>query len=69
MEVVESALKHGVHPDDIEHAYRNAIFVHFEDGYQMIVGPSRSGLMLEIALNNSNQIFHAMKARPKYLRK
>jgi len=41
----------------------------YYEGYVMVIGPSRSGDLLEVAVNVSGRVFHAMKARPKYLRR
>ena len=64
-----SAFKHGVGRDDIDHALSNPIVIHYYAGYVMVIGPSRSGDLLEVAVNVSGRVFHAMKARPKYLRR
>lgn len=50
------------------HAVNNAIRIHFGDGYQMIVDPSTTGKLLEIGINSHAEIFHAMTARPEFLR-
>lgn len=68
MEIVDSARKHGIADADILHAIENPLFVHYFDGYQMIIGPSTSAQMLEIGVNSRAEIFHAMPARPKYYR-
>lgn len=50
------------------HAFNNAIRVHVLDGYLVLVGPARNGQLLELGYNpGANRIFHAMKARPKFL--
>lgn len=69
MEVKDSALKHGVRPEDIRHALVNVITVHFFDDYRMVVGPTRDGSLLEVAVNRSSEVFHAMPVRPKFLRR
>jgi hypothetical protein len=70
--VTDSARKHAVVDDDILHAYNHSIKVEeLDDGLFMIVGPSRTGEMLEIGVvagSESPVIVHAMQARPKYLR-
>lgn len=69
VEVKESALKHGYTTADIRHAIENAIHIHYLDGMDMIIGPALNGELLEIGINNTQEhVFHAMKARPKYLR-
>lgn len=70
MQIKESARKHGVNDDDMLHAMRNALFVHFLDGYRMVIGPARDGQLLEVGVNSSsNAIFHAMTARGQFLRR
>ena len=69
MEIVETARKHGVADADMLHAVAQVMFVHFFDDYRMIVGPGRNGLLLEVAINSRGQIFHAMNARQKFLRR
>lgn len=65
--VIASARKHGIDDRDMLHAIRNAIRVHEFEGYRMYIGPGRSGQLLEIAISDRRQVFHAMRARPKYL--
>ncbi|WIK88218.1 hypothetical protein [Varibaculum cambriense] len=67
--IKDSARKHGFTDETIAHAYSNAIIVHFLDGYQILIGPTPSGELLEIGVNQDGDIFHAMKARLKFLRK
>ena len=64
-----SARRHGCTDQEIAHAYSNAIIVHFLDGYQILIGPTPSGELLEIGVNQEGDIFHAMKVRAKFLRK
>jgi hypothetical protein len=68
MDMVHSARKHNIPDEDILHAVDYAIFVLPMDGYTMVIGPRISGELIEIAINRNEQIFHAMPARPKYLR-
>ncbi len=66
-----SARRHGIHDDDILHAWRNAIRVVPLDGLSMLVGADRNGRLLEIgAVTRAERttIIHAMPARAKYLR-
>lgn len=66
---MDSARKRGIPDRDIRHAVDNAIRVHVMDGYLMLVGPAQDGQLLEIGYNPTNdRIFHAMPARPKYLK-
>ena len=50
-------------------ALDNPLFVHYIDDYNIIVGPSRDGVLLEIGVNSEGDVFHAMKAREKFLRR
>ena len=69
-----AAHRHGVSDADILHAYRNATDLHYlDDGAVMLVGPQRDGSRIEVAVRyHPHQqgvvIFHAMRARRKYLR-
>ncbi len=72
-EVAPSARRHGVGDEDMLHAYRNATDAYaLDEGLVMLVGPSRSGGLLEVGVVQSGEgeavIVHAMKARPKFLR-
>lgn len=54
MEVLRSALKHGIDAADIEHAWTNAIqLVEYEYEYEgedrlLVIGPDQHGRMLEL---------------------
>jgi hypothetical protein len=57
--------------DDILHAYRNPTRVFRLDDITMLVGPSRSGQLLEIGVSRAEGIdfiVHAMPARAKFIR-
>ncbi len=71
--IASSARRHGVDEEDMLHAYRSAIDAWaLDEGLVMLIGPDRSGALLEIGLVRSDDgtavIVHAMKARPKFLR-
>ena len=69
--VIASARKHGVHDDDILHAYRHPTRVLQLDDLVMLVGPSSTGQLLEIGVSRADGIdfiIHAMPARPKFTR-
>ena len=69
--IIGSARKHNVHDDDIVHAYRHPTRVLQLDDLVMLIGPSRTGQLLEIGVSRADGIdfiIHAMPARPKYLR-
>jgi len=67
---VASARKHGVHDDDILHAYRNPIRVFALDDLTMLTGSDHSARLLEIGVAHAEGIdfiVHAMPARPKFM--
>lgn len=79
--VLASARKHqgqGFTDADIRHAMANPVNVEPLDGEPgedtvMVIGPTRDGqLMLEVGVAVDDEgrrwVFHAMRARPKYLR-
>lgn len=71
--IAPSARKHEIEDEDMLHAYRNATDAwSLEQGVVMLVGPDRSGGLLEIGVVRSDDgtpvIVHAMRARPKFLR-
>lgn len=70
--IAASARKHGIHDDDMLHAFNHPIFVDdLDDGFVMFVGADTTGNLLEIGVIDSADgpvIIHAMAARPKYLR-
>ena len=70
--IASSARKHGIHDDDMLHAFNNPISVDdLDDGFVMFVGADIAGNLLEIGVVDSADgpiIIHAMPARPKYLR-
>ena len=68
VEVKESAYKHGVSTIDLLHAVNTPIDVFPMDGYRIVRGAGTDGTLLETGIRNQ-VIFHAMKARPKYLRR
>jgi hypothetical protein len=73
VDVVPSALKHGVLWEDIEHAVRYAMVIDdLEDDLRLYLGASRSGSLLEIVSlvrgDRSELAIHAMAMRAKYRR-
>ena len=69
--VVASARKHDIHDDDILHAYRHPSRVLQLDDLVMLIGPSRTGRLLEIGVSRAEGIdfiIHAMPARAKFVR-
>jgi hypothetical protein len=74
MEILPSALRHGVAEDDIQHALQHALAVDEvgEDPYRyLVLGPDRAGNLLELVVLDRWQgpaAIHAMRMRPKYRR-
>ena len=69
--ILASARKHGVHDDDILHAYQHPIRVLQLDDLTMLIGPDLSARLLEIGVaigDGIDFIVHAMPARPKFIR-
>ena len=69
--ILVSARKHGVHDDDILHAYHHPIRVLQLDDLIMLIGPDLSARLLEIGVSSGDGIdfiVHAMPARPKFIR-
>ncbi len=70
--IATSARKHGIHDDDMLHAFNHPMFVEdLDEGFVMFVGADVAGNLLEIGVVDSTDgpiIVHAMTARPKYLR-
>lgn len=72
MRIADSARRHQVSDEDIEHAVRNTIReVHPYDDVKLLIGPSRTGALLEIGILNPDSeapvVIHAMPLRPKFL--
>ena len=74
MEILGSALRHGVEAEDIEHALRNAMVVEEvgEDPLRyLVLGPDRAANLLELVVMDRPQgpaVIHAMGMRPQYRR-
>ncbi len=69
--ILHSARKHGVHDDDMLHAYRNPIRIFELDDLTMLIGPDTAGRLLEVGVATADGIgfiVHAMPARDKFLR-
>lgn len=70
--IAPSARKHGIHDDDMIHAFNHPIFVDdLDDGFTMFVGADQATHLLEIGVVDTGDgpiIIHAMPARPKYMR-
>lgn len=74
VELLPSALKHGIAAEDIEHAVRQAMVIEdLDDDLRLYLGPGRSGALLEIisVLGEQSEdefAIHAMGMRSKYRR-
>jgi len=74
VECADSAFRHGVPAEDIDHAVRNAVAVDdWDDDLRLYLGPSRAGELLEVvtAIRGDDRIelvIHAMAMRAKYRR-
>jgi hypothetical protein len=72
VEVLRSALRHGVDAGDINHAVNNALFVEEigEDPQRyLVLGPDRAGNLLEVVVldrPHGPAVMHAMRMRSKY---
>lgn len=70
MEVANSARKHGVRAEDIDHAMRNPLRVVAGEGRDL-VGADRAGRLLEMVILDDDPseepvVIHAMPLRPKF---
>lgn len=63
-----SALKHGYAEFEIVHALDHALFWFDMDDFDMYIGPAPDTSLLEVGVNRDGDVFHAMKARPKFLK-
>lgn len=74
VEVLASALKHGVLVEDIEHAVNNAMVIDdLDDDLRLYLGPDRSAALLEVITlvrddDEPELVIHAMSMREKYRR-
>jgi hypothetical protein len=74
VEILPSAHKHGISDDDIRHPFENAvasITVPDQPDFSMTIGPDEAGRLLEIGVvadDDTDDVIHAMPARPKYLK-
>ena len=72
MEVLQSALRHGIGTEDTQHAQRNAVFVEEIDEdptRYLVLGPDRAGNLLELVVMDRPQgpaVIPAMPTRAKY---
>ena len=70
--ILASARRHGISDSDMLHPYRNPIRVFDVNDLVMLIGADVAGRVLEIggaAGEGVEFIVHAMKARPRFLRR
>jgi hypothetical protein len=73
LEIYESARKHGIADEDIEHAMSYAMSIDDrDDGTRLYLGPARNADLLEVStITRSAKVeiaIHAMRMRPRYRR-
>jgi hypothetical protein len=74
VEVLGSALKHGVNPDDIDHALQHALAIEEvgeDPARYLVLGPDQSGNLLELVVLDrptGPAVIHAMPMRSQYHR-
>jgi hypothetical protein len=74
VEVSDSALKHGVNADDIDHAIRHAIVIEEvgeDPARYLVLGPDRSANLLEVVILDRPTgpvVIHATPMRTRYQR-
>jgi hypothetical protein len=72
VEVLPSALRHGVREEDVHHALRNSLLVEEIDEdptRYLVLGPGQTGNLLELVVLDRPQgpaVMHAMPMRAKY---
>lgn len=72
MEVLPSAARHGVEPEDIQHAVAHAVVIEEieEDPLKyLVLGPDRSASFLELVVLDTPRgpaVLHAMAMRTQY---
>jgi uncharacterized DUF497 family protein len=73
VQILDSARKHGVHDDDILHAWENAVrYVEYKyhgEERLLVIGADRHGRMLELVavpVNEPTRIIHADRLQPKF---
>lgn len=72
IEIEPGARKHGVRDHDMLHALRHhwRAFATDDDAVVMVIGPSRTGVPLEVGVvidDDTTAVIHAMPARAKFL--
>jgi len=72
MVVADSARKHGILNEDIEHVVHNPICVVAGEGRDLVIGADRSGRLLEVVIldddpNEEPVVIHAMRLDPSFI--
>jgi hypothetical protein len=73
VEIADSARKHGVPDEDMQHAIRHPVRVIPGDGRDLVIGADRSGRLLEVVILDDDPdqepiVIHAMTLRAKFHR-
>jgi hypothetical protein len=73
VEIADSARKHGIDDEDIQHAIRHPLRVVPGTGRDLVIGADRSGRLLEVVVldddpNDEPVVIHAMPLRAKFHR-
>jgi hypothetical protein len=73
VEIADSARKHGVFEEDMQHAIRHPVRVVPGDGRDLVIGADRSGRLLEVVILDDDPeqepiVIHAMPLRNKFHR-
>ncbi len=73
VEIADSARKHGVLDEDMQHAIRHPVRVIPGDGRDLVIGADRSGRLLEVVILDDDPdqepiVIHAMTLRAKFRR-
>ena len=73
VEIADSARKHGVLDEDMQHAIRHPVRIVPGDGRDLVIGADRSGRLLEVVILDDDPeqepiVIHAMPLRAKFHR-
>lgn len=73
MDIADSARKHGVHDEDMQHAIRHPVRIVPGDGRDLVIGADRSGRLVEVVILDDDPeeepiVIHAMALRAKFHR-
>ena len=73
VEIADSARKHGVLDEDMQHAIRHPVRIVPGDGRGLVIGANRSGRLREVVILHDDPgqepiVIHAMPVRAKFHR-